>query len=82
MPLRFDRFFHVATGHPPYAFQCRLACGEPSRTASGPEAKADRVETLTGGTGCASQLIDIPTGLGKTAAVVPLYPPKLNPTHL
>lgn len=61
----FSAFFTAATGHPehpPYAYQCRLACG--------PAARADQPETLTTGCPCESRLINIPTGLGKTAAVV------------
>ena len=58
----FDRFFNGATGHEPFDYQCRLACGE----------RKGRVEAewLDDGTDCHSQLINIPTGLGKTAAVV------------
>jgi CRISPR-associated endonuclease/helicase Cas3 len=58
MPLDFDTFFQTATGHPPYDYQRRLAgASEPEGTApSGPFP-------------CESRLIDIPTGLGKTAAV-------------
>ena len=62
MTRTFDQFFHKATGNTPYAYQCRLACGA--------EAAADVPATLTAGAGCQSQLINIPTGLGKTAAVV------------
>lgn len=60
----FATFFKTATGIEagPYDYQCRLACGE--------EARADQPETLGKGTDCQSRLIDIPTGLGKTAAVV------------
>jgi CRISPR-associated endonuclease/helicase Cas3 len=61
--LRFDNFFQAATGKPaPYDYQRRLACGE----------RNDRSEDewLASGTDCDSQLINIPTGLGKTAAVV------------
>jgi len=47
-PDNFSRFFKTATGHPPYAWQERLA-DDPN---------------------CQSRLIDIPTGLGKTAGVV------------
>lgn len=62
-PLSFDEFFQQTTGKPaPYAYQCRLACG--------PEARPDQPATLRGGTDCRSRLIHIPTGLGKTAAVV------------
>jgi CRISPR-associated endonuclease/helicase Cas3 len=60
--MSFDDFFRAATaGHAPYDYQRRLACGE----RHDPEA-----EWLAGGTDCRSQLINIPTGLGKTAAVV------------
>jgi hypothetical protein len=31
-PLRFDIFFQSATGHPPYDYQCRLACGAVPQT--------------------------------------------------
>src|SRR5947209_3160827 len=55
----FSAMFHEATGFSPFDYQCRLACGE--------RANAD---WLSRGTTCASQLIGIPTGLGKTAAVV------------
>ncbi len=60
----FSDFFIAATGHPehpPYGYQCRLACG--------PSARASQPETLTTGCLCESRLINIPTGLGKTAAV-------------
>ena len=46
----------------PYEYQCRLACG--------PDADPEQPDTLGGGIACRSQLINIPTGLGKTAAVV------------
>ena len=55
--MTFPEFFKAATGNSPYEYQCRLACGP-------------LVEPLLGGTDCHSQLINIPTGLGKTAAVV------------
>ena len=59
----FSAFFQTTTGgKTPYAYQCRLACG--------PEAHPEKPETLDRKTHCASRLIDIPTGLGKTAAVV------------
>jgi CRISPR-associated endonuclease/helicase Cas3 len=62
MPATFAEFFHTATGLSPYDYQRRLACGErDGRTED---------EWLTSGTECHSRLIDIPTGLGKTAAVV------------
>lgn len=62
-PPSFDKFFQKATGATaPYGYQCRLACGD--------AADPDRPETLQAGTECPSRLINIPTGLGKTAAVV------------
>ena len=55
--------FRKATGLPaPYAYQCRLACGQ--------KAALNDPSTLRAGTDCHSQLIEIPTGLRKTAAVV------------
>ncbi|HVV00650.1 MAG TPA: CRISPR-associated helicase Cas3' [Verrucomicrobiae bacterium] len=61
--MDFGEFFKTATGgNSPYDYQCRLACG--------PEARFDNTITLQGGTDCSSRLIKIPTGLGKTAAVV------------
>ena len=51
----FDAFFSAATGYAPYGYQRRLACGQIESSDRSP---------------CASQLINIPTGLGKTAAVV------------
>lgn len=75
MPTTFTDFFQAATslrhpgeatatqaGNTPYGYQCRLACG--------PHANPAKLETLTTGTACESRLINIPTGLGKTAAVV------------
>jgi CRISPR-associated endonuclease/helicase Cas3 len=63
--MRFDQFFIAATDHAqgPFDYQCRLACGErlPGET---------EAQWLAGGTDCNSRLINIPTGLGKTAAVV------------
>lgn len=58
MSATFDTFFKAVTGNAPYAYQRRLATGAREEPApSGPFA-------------CTSQLINIPTGLGKTAAVV------------
>ncbi len=55
MPPSFDTFFNAVTGgNAPYGYQCRLACG--------PHADPAKPETLTTGTPCASQLINIPTG--------------------
>ncbi len=62
MNRSFDEFFCKATSNQPYSYQCRLACGD--------DADPAKSETLTAGTECASRLISIPTGLGKTAAVV------------
>jgi CRISPR-associated endonuclease/helicase Cas3 len=61
--MNFDAFFKTATGHGPFEDQCRLACGErqPGET---------EAQWLAHGTPCESRLINIPTGLGKTAAVV------------
>lgn len=59
--MSFAEFFHSATGNTPYGYQCRLACGD--------TADSTKPETLVGGVDCASRLISIPTGLGKTAAV-------------
>jgi CRISPR-associated endonuclease/helicase Cas3 len=59
--MSFFDFFKVATGNEPYAYQCRLACGD--------AADPDNPETLKCGVDCSSRLISIPTGLGKTAAV-------------
>lgn len=60
--LPFDTFFQTATDHAPYDYQRRVACGERNGR---PEA-----EWLASGTECNSRLINVPTGLGKTAAVV------------
>ena len=46
-----------------HTYQCRLACG-PRRD------REDASTWLSHGAACRSLLIDIPTGLGKTAAVV------------
>src|SRR6516225_4764984 len=60
---RFDEVFRDTTGClQPYPYQCRLACG--------PNASLENSDSLRRGTPCRSQLINIPTGLGKTAAVV------------
>jgi CRISPR-associated endonuclease/helicase Cas3 len=61
--MNFVEFFNAATGFSsPYAYQCRLACGD--------EARPEAPDTLDQGRDCRSLLIDIPTGLGKTAGVV------------
>ncbi len=62
-PLSFGEFFQKTIGKAvSYASQCRLAYR--------PEARPQQPATLRGGTDCRSRLIHIPTGLGKTAAVV------------
>jgi len=58
----FGKAFKEREGAKPYTYQCRLACGA--------EADPNDSDTLKRGASCQSQLIDIPTGLGKTAAVV------------
>jgi CRISPR-associated endonuclease/helicase Cas3 len=60
--ITFDTFFCAATGNTPYGYQRRLAAGEQNNRTE--------PEWLANGTDCRSQLISIPTGLGKTAAVV------------
>jgi CRISPR-associated endonuclease/helicase Cas3 len=60
--LQFDAFFRSATVNSPYDYQCRLACGD--------DARLEKPEMLIAGCDCRSLLINIPTGLGKTAAVV------------
>ncbi|MGF1657170.1 MAG: hypothetical protein ACFCU3_09350, partial [Verrucomicrobiales bacterium] len=68
----FLDFFEVATGNQPYLWQCRLACGEPPSGGEIDIQNPDQAtkEWLAGDNPCASRLIDIPTGLGKTAGVV------------
>lgn len=60
--MTFDAFFEATTGKKPYDYQCRHACG--------PDAISSERATLRSGVACESRLINIPTGLGKTAAVV------------
>lgn len=63
-PHDFPSFFSAATGKPDaYDYQKRLACGK-----KGSDEREDA--WLSHGTDCASRLITIPTGLGKTAAVI------------
>ena len=74
--MTFREFFKMATGHAPYDYQRRLACGERNGRSE--------AEWLAGGADCSSHLISIPTGLGKTAAVVLAWlwnrlAPTLNP---
>jgi len=65
MPSAYDTFFKTATGNVPHAYQRRLACGEPGRTAGAGEGPAP-----SGPFPRHSHLNSITTGLGKTAAVV------------
>lgn len=60
--MTFADFFQTATGNMPYNYQCRLSCGDDTVSAE--------PDTLTAGSDCTSRLISIPTGMGKTAAVV------------
>jgi CRISPR-associated endonuclease/helicase Cas3 len=61
--LDFGQVFKAASGlSSPYGYQCRLACGEP--------ADPNDTKSLRSGADCQSRLINVPTGLGKTAAVV------------
>ena len=59
MKKSFRTFFERATSHAPYDYQKRLAGDEPSEC-EGPNQ----------GIPCVSKCINVPTGLGKTAAVV------------
>ena len=61
-PDRFDRLFAKATTHLPHEYQKRLACGARR------ERRYD--DWLSDGSKCESILIDVPTGFGKTGAVV------------
>ena len=65
--LRFDAFFRTAfqadaPAAQPFEYQVRLACGEPRGQITDGR--------LAGGTECRSLLVNVPTGCGKTAAVV------------
>jgi len=59
--MSYPTFFEQATGHAPYPWQGRLANGEGYEPEN---------EDTHRGVNCDSKLIDIPTGLGKTAGVV------------
>jgi CRISPR-associated endonuclease/helicase Cas3 len=69
-----DFFQHATGGLTPYAYQCRLACGEPPpavhRDPANPDDATRRWLSQPDPAGCRPRLIHIPTGLGKTAAVV------------
>jgi len=72
--MSFTEFFQTATTNTPYLYQCRLACGELPAGANGdltnPDEKTRQWLALPNPEGCRSRLINVPTGLGKTAAVV------------
>lgn len=57
----YPQVFQTATRHPPYQWQGRLANGDDYDPA---------IPATHTGVRCESRLIDIPTGLGKTAGVV------------
>lgn len=59
---KFDQIFETATGFRPYEYQKQLACGEQDQRGVG--------EWMTASPTCKTMLIDIPTGLGKTGAVL------------
>lgn len=63
-PTDYDAFFQCATGNVPYAYQRRLAGVPPASEIQDPKSQ------MRPSAPCNSQLISIPTGLGKTAAVV------------
>ena len=77
--MQFDAFFHAATGNPPYDYQRRLACGEPTRPepaergrtvgAASSSQNSDSASQIAQAVSpaCASRLISVPTGLGKVA---------------
>ena len=62
-PDRFDHLFATATGFDePYEYQKQLACGE--------RLERSDDDWLSDSNACESMLIEIPTGFGKTGAVV------------
>ena len=61
-PNKFDQVFTIATRFCPHEYQKRLACGQRGERCDDTWMRAD--------VPCESTLIDIPTGFGKTAAVV------------
>lgn len=64
LPPHYQNFFRAACGkeRTPYEYQTRLACGE--------QGTISDTAWLGSGLICRSQLISIPTGLGKTAAAI------------
>ena len=61
-PNRFDHLFRKATGFRPHEYQKQLACGG--------RLERNYDDWLTDSSACESTLIEIPTGFGKTGAVV------------
>ncbi len=59
---RFDHLFTKSTGFCPHEYQALLACGE--------RRSREHDDWLSDTSNCESTLIEIPTGFGKTAAVV------------
>jgi CRISPR-associated endonuclease/helicase Cas3 len=79
--VKFDEVFKTAFGKSddpdfrPFEYQRRLACGEqpstdPLQPFNDSTLQPPQADWLRSGTECKSRLINIPTGLGKTAAVV------------
>ena len=62
LPDRFDLVFEKATMHSPHEYQKRIACGERD--------ELSHDAWMREGNACNSLLIDVPTGFGKTSAVV------------
>ncbi len=60
--MTFDRVFRELIGYDPYPYQCKLACGE--------KAGRGMQEWLSSHAPCETLSVNVPTGLGKTAAVV------------
>ena len=59
---QFDQTFKTATGFNPHDYQIRLSCGE--------QLEKSYSDWASSNISCESVLIDIPTGFGKTSAVV------------
>ena len=79
--MKFEEFFKTAFGKSddpdfrPFEYQCRLACGEqptadPLQPFNDSTLQPPQADWLRSGMECKSRLINIPTGLGKTAATV------------
>lgn len=63
----FERWFRQATGHEPYPFQVRFACESALFSSPSPLVGEGKGEGEASGAGL---LVDVPTGLGKTAMAV------------